>query len=216
MNKLLSIIFIVAPTMYFGYVGKPTEMGIALLMGTLVSAFINLDKFSSFKGAGFEAQLKEAKETVEKAQVTIEILKEILQPLLFNTLHSITYMGRLSAGGPTANKDTIRDGCKQIISTLNIDSPELTDIISTYDRYIIWDCYNQILNKIRSCSISDTLYEQLNVDNKYSNNNYPSLDFIYRAFSDNNIPLANLPTDVSDAIKNYQHRLANNTCINEL
>ena len=216
LNKFLSILFIVAPTMYFGYIGKPAEMGLAILMGTLVSAFVNLDKFSSFKGAGFEAELREAKETVEKALVTVENLKEIVQPLLFNTLHSITYMGRLSAGGPNANKDTIRDGCKQIISTLEINSSELNHIISTYDNYMMWDCYNKILTKVRSANISDTLYTQLQVTNSYGDNNHPTLDFIYKAFSDNNMPLDQLPTDVLDAIKHYEYRLTHNTSPNKL
>lgn len=218
MNRILSIIFIVVPTMYFGYIGKATEMGLALLMGTLVATFINLDKFSSFKGAGFEAQLREAKETVEKALVTVENLREILQPLLFNTLHSITYMGRIGGGGPSTNKDTIRDGCEKIISTLKIDSPELLDIISTYNKFNMWDAYGQILNLLNQ--IDDrpqTLLIQLDVDNRYSDDNYPPLSFIYKALSDNNIPLDTLSSDISKAIKNYEYRLTynaspHNTC----
>ena len=45
-------------TIYFGYVGKPTEMGLAITAGFIGLVFSSLDKFESFKAGGVEAKLK--------------------------------------------------------------------------------------------------------------------------------------------------------------
>ena len=58
----------------FGVMGKPTEMGIVVLVGAIVLAFLNIDKIQRFKGAGFEAEMKRA---VEEANATIEQLREV-------------------------------------------------------------------------------------------------------------------------------------------
>jgi len=46
-------------SLLFGFLGKPTEMGLAILAGSLGLAFLNIDKIKRFKGAGFEAEMKE-------------------------------------------------------------------------------------------------------------------------------------------------------------
>jgi hypothetical protein len=43
---------------YFGYVGKPTEMGLVIAAGFIGLVFSSLDKFESFKAGGIEAKLK--------------------------------------------------------------------------------------------------------------------------------------------------------------
>lgn len=42
-----------------GFCGKPAEMGISVLAGAIGLAFSNIDKISKFKGAGFEAEMRE-------------------------------------------------------------------------------------------------------------------------------------------------------------
>ena len=42
-----------------GFMGMPTEMGLVILSGALGMAFSNIDKISEFKGAGFEAKMKD-------------------------------------------------------------------------------------------------------------------------------------------------------------
>ncbi len=41
------------------FLGKPTEMGFAILAGALGLAFANINKIRKFKGAGFEAEMHE-------------------------------------------------------------------------------------------------------------------------------------------------------------
>ena len=42
----------------YGFIGKPTEMGLAIIAGALGLAFSNIDRISRFKGAGFEAEMR--------------------------------------------------------------------------------------------------------------------------------------------------------------
>jgi len=62
MNRILNLIaftVLFGVSLVFGLLGKATEMGLAILAGVLGLAFLNLDKLKRFKGAGFEAEMKE-------------------------------------------------------------------------------------------------------------------------------------------------------------
>ncbi|OAM96724.1 hypothetical protein AZ468_23840 (plasmid) [Vibrio europaeus] len=71
-------------------------MGIAVVASSIFLAFANLDKFSKFKGAGFEAELKSV---VDEANSSIENLKAVTTPLLITSLDLISKDGRWSDGG---------------------------------------------------------------------------------------------------------------------
>jgi hypothetical protein len=43
---------------FFGYIGKPAEMGLAILAGATALAFANLGKICRFKGVGFEGEMR--------------------------------------------------------------------------------------------------------------------------------------------------------------
>ncbi|WP_074905850.1 hypothetical protein [Nitrosomonas communis] len=58
----------------FGLLGQPTEMGIIVLAGAISFAFLNIDKIQRFKGAGFEAEMREI---VNNANATIEQLRDV-------------------------------------------------------------------------------------------------------------------------------------------
>ncbi|CAF1850276.1 hypothetical protein [Bacillus subtilis] len=91
MKTCFSLILIMVPTLIFGFMGKPTEMGIAALTGAVASAFINLEKFSSFKGAGFEAELRKVENVVSEAYATLNNLKQVAKPLLEVSLQTLFY-----------------------------------------------------------------------------------------------------------------------------
>lgn len=56
--QALSFVVLLFGSFCFGYLGKPTEMGLSILAGVLSLAFTNIDKISKFKGAGFEAEMR--------------------------------------------------------------------------------------------------------------------------------------------------------------
>lgn len=62
--EIISFIVILAGSMFFGSKGMPVEMGLSIVAGAMSIAFVNLDKFSRIKGAGFEADLREKIEAV--------------------------------------------------------------------------------------------------------------------------------------------------------
>lgn len=98
-KKIIRAIFIatiiMGPVLYFGIIGKPTEMGISIVASSLVLAFINIDKIEFFKGGGFEARLRDIEKVKEEAYSTIEELKKVAIPLIAETLHSINMAMRL-------------------------------------------------------------------------------------------------------------------------
>ncbi len=76
--QFLSAVVLLGISVCFGFMSKPTEMGLAILAGALGLAFSNLDKFSEFSGAGFSAKMKDQvqavidKETEELPVKTVE------------------------------------------------------------------------------------------------------------------------------------------------
>ncbi|SEB05015.1 hypothetical protein [Alkalimonas amylolytica] len=65
-------------TVFFGYRGLATEMGLMIVAGSVFLSFLNLDKFKAFKGAGFSAELKD---TLDKASATKVELEELSSKL---------------------------------------------------------------------------------------------------------------------------------------
>lgn len=92
MKNYFAVAYTAICPLIFGFLGKPTEMGLSAVTGCLLLAFLNLEKFESFKGAGFEAKLKQA---VVDAYATIEKLQKLAASLAEPIVMSITMENRL-------------------------------------------------------------------------------------------------------------------------
>ncbi len=55
---------LLAGSLVFGFLGKTAEMTLAIVAGAMGLAFTNIDKIARFKGAGFEAEMREKIETI--------------------------------------------------------------------------------------------------------------------------------------------------------
>ena len=75
--QILSAMILLIVSTCFGYLGKPTEMGLAILAGALGLAFSNLDKFSEFSGAGFSAKMKDQLQAVIDKETEESPSKEV-------------------------------------------------------------------------------------------------------------------------------------------
>ena len=184
-KMIISLLCIVIPTMFFGIIERPVEMGIALVMGAIAASFINIDKFKSFKGAGFEAKLHEAKETIDKALVTVEKLKNVIEPLILHTLYNITHEGRIGSGGPTSDKDRIRDLCSEVVSDLDIENEEIKKALNLYNNYSVWDELARVESKIKyDGNIRNTLIDVIRsrFPKRQNDNNFPSTENIENLF----------------------------------
>ncbi|MDP3795594.1 MAG: hypothetical protein Q8R06_00390 [Polaromonas sp.] len=62
--QTIAFAFLLGASSYFGYIGKPTEMGLSILASVLALAFTNIDKIRKFKGAGFEAEMRDKVEAM--------------------------------------------------------------------------------------------------------------------------------------------------------
>jgi hypothetical protein len=91
MRALASAALVLVPTVGFGVWERPAEMGLALIAGAIAAAFLNLEKFERFKGAGFEAEMRHV---VKEAHVTIEALRSVARPLIATTLRLLTVGNR--------------------------------------------------------------------------------------------------------------------------
>ncbi len=69
--QVCSFVVLLLGSTLFGVFGKPTEMGLAIVAGCLSLAFANLDKVAKFKGAGFEAEMRDKVEEMEGKVDTI-------------------------------------------------------------------------------------------------------------------------------------------------
>ncbi|MCC2971069.1 hypothetical protein [Massilia sp. IC2-476] len=89
-NYVLIALLVILPTV-FGFLEKPTEMGVIIVACSLALCFANLNKIQSFKGAGFEAQMREA---VQEAYATLDRLQEMVRPVARATIANVAYSGR--------------------------------------------------------------------------------------------------------------------------
>jgi hypothetical protein len=62
--RFLAFAFILAGSGYFGYLARPAEMALAIVAGSIALAFSYIDKIQRFKGAGFEAEMRQQLEVV--------------------------------------------------------------------------------------------------------------------------------------------------------
>ena len=113
------------------FAGKPTEMGLAIAAGALGLAFSNIDKISKFKGAGFEAEMKDniqavidketefdTDETVFKYAKT-ELNKD--QQKVISALANPAFTWRTATGISNESKLSPEIVSKELINLINLD-----------------------------------------------------------------------------------------------
>lgn len=59
-------------TIILAFQEKPASATVVVAAGAISMAFLNLDRFQSFKGAGFEAVMREAQNVVDEGNRTLE------------------------------------------------------------------------------------------------------------------------------------------------
>lgn len=131
------------PCLYFGYLGKPTEMGIVIIAGVLTASFLNLDKFHEIKAGALS--LKLAKEVINEAHVTVEKLKQVSVPLITAALTSLTYGGRWE-GISEDKQHLLVDRLKSASEALKSEEVELA--IKEFHLMNTRDMYNNFMHEL--------------------------------------------------------------------
>lgn len=116
------------------------EMGIAVAASGVFLAFTNLDKFSEFKGAGFEAKLRQA---VDEANATIDNLKEVAKPLILTNLTALAKAGRFSEGAFNKNHD-LYDQLSEMQAKIGLVGDDLEKSKSSYLNIHAWDMVSEL------------------------------------------------------------------------
>lgn len=142
--NIIGFILLIASVFVFGLKGMTAEMGIAVAASSIFLAFANLDKFSEFKGAGFEAKLRKA---VDEANATIENLKEVAKPLIKTNLFALAKAGRLSGSAFHKSHD-VYDQLAELQRKIELDGQDLEESKACYLNIHAWDMVSELSGNI--------------------------------------------------------------------
>jgi len=144
LKNIIGFALIIISVFLFGLKGMTVEMGIAVAASGIFLAFSNLEKFSKFKGAGFEAELKQV---VNEANATIDNLKEVATPLLITNLELLANSGRF--GDSDSNEDhKLFDRILSLQEKIGLSSKEIKEATNHYLNIHAWDLFSDIANTI--------------------------------------------------------------------
>lgn len=74
--QFFAYVLLLIGTVTFGLLGKPAEMGLAIVAAAIALAFSDIERFSKIKGAGFEAELRKQVEAVVDKETEIPPVEE--------------------------------------------------------------------------------------------------------------------------------------------
>lgn len=138
-----AFIFLFLGTGYFGYEGKPVEMGLMFAIGAFGMVFSCLDKFEFFKGAGVEMKLREFRQVVDEGNV---ILKKLRAVTLFSAeavLTQVIAMGRIGVDNRLRRETKAR--VAGILENIKATSDEIDSVEKYWRKYTIVDYIFHIL-----------------------------------------------------------------------
>ncbi|WP_052675912.1 hypothetical protein [Paenibacillus sp. IHBB 10380] len=190
---ILSVLLILGPSLFFGFIGKPAEMGVALAAGALAAAFLNLDKLQKFKGAGIEFELKQA---VKEAQATIENLKEFTDPLFVSSI-KIMSVGMTWDGIPENIQHDIVRKIEKITDGNNV-SVDVTNAIKDFYDYNFIQLFNRLISGIEGY-YKPEVSKQLSLLMDAEKSIFPSGKQVDQVLSE----LPHITPELEDLIKDY-------------
>ena len=129
---VVSAVVLLVVSSILAFLGKPTEMALVILAGSLGMAFSNIDKISKFKGAGFEAEMRDLridaildKETESDPKENDPGLLEIsfnrsLEKIL-SALNNPAYTWRTVAGVSKESGLPLETVTKELINLVGMD-----------------------------------------------------------------------------------------------
>lgn len=109
--------------MILGVLGKPTEMGLIVVAGAISIAFLNIDRIQRFKGAGFEAEMRQA---VEQAHATVEQLRTLAATSAESTL-TILMAGNFFDGATLSTRLDLHDCLIRSLKEIGVPRPQIDE-----------------------------------------------------------------------------------------
>jgi len=151
-NIILTLYTAIVP-LIFGYLDKTAAMGLSAVIGCLLLAFANIDKFESFRGAGFEAKLKKA---VTDAYATIDKLKNLSTSLAEPIVATITMQDRLMQYIPTTTKCEMICDIERSLKEVGVTERKIKDTTKFFYELIERDHVSHILQHMRRQTATPT------------------------------------------------------------
>lgn len=198
-KETLTLIIILGPTLYFGFVGKVAEMGVVLAAGVLAVAFLNLDKLQKFKGAGIEVELKKA---VEEAQATLDNLKDFTIPLYIFSIKNMTE-GLTWEGITDEDRHIIVQKIEKITHEHAIDS-DVKDAIDSFYNFNLKNYFENVRKDVLKHYNEDIDKQLFNLAD-YASGNFPTEMQIRNTLSG----LDKISPELELSICNYAYYKAN-------
>jgi hypothetical protein len=109
--------------MILGVLGKPTEMGLIVVAGAISIAFLNIDRIQRFKGAGFEAEMRQA---VEQAHATVEQLRTLAAASAESTLTTLM-AGNFMGGTTLSTRLDLHDRLIKSLEDIGVPQPQIDE-----------------------------------------------------------------------------------------
>lgn len=201
LNALLMAVLITGAAL-FGWRELPVEMGVMVVACSICLAFANIDRIQSFKGAGFEAEMRKA---VDEAYATTEHLKAIATPLVLAGIQNLTYGGRWDGLGHDRER-ALKMEFENTAKLLQLDQPELKAAFKAFYIYqgidLIVEIYNEIQTRFPNPEVYAAISPILNRDVQQ----LPSIEQVRKVLA----PLS--PENIealAPQIKKYENYLAN-------
>ncbi|NQY07529.1 MAG: hypothetical protein HRT68_15365, partial [Flavobacteriaceae bacterium] len=144
--NIIGFIFMLVSVFLFGLKGMAVEMGIAVAASCVFLAFANLDKFTKFKGAGFEAELRDV---VTEANATIQELKELADPLIRTNFEILAQANRMQ-GSNFDKTHELFDQLQLLQQKFQLDNAQIE---ISKNRYVVihaWDMVHEIIDDVRN------------------------------------------------------------------
>ena len=146
LNQKLITALVVIPIVV-GVFRTPKEMMIAVAAIGLALVFCNLEKFTRFKGAGFEAELRTA---VDRVYAAIEELRELGLSLSRPIVDDLAMSGRMFEYIHLKHKLERVEKIAETLRKLGASQPEIDDVCSTIYLRVSNDHMRHILYSLRS------------------------------------------------------------------
>lgn len=144
LGNLSGLLLLIVSIFVFGLRETPTEMGIAVAASFVYLAFVNLHKFESFKGAGFEGQLRKV---VDEANATIAQLKAVAVPLVITGISNLKTDSVLAIGDVDDQISRFKE-IVQLQLDLGLDSTRIDEGKVGFYNLTSWVCFEKMMESL--------------------------------------------------------------------
>lgn len=147
-NYVLIGALVIIPT-FFGASKMAAEMGLSIGAISLALFFANLGKFSKFKGAGFEAEMRNA---VRETYAALEELKELALSLSAPIVNELAVSGRMLQYIPLKYKLERVEKIAKTLENLGAKKSEIEEACSTIYSRVHDDHVKAILRSLKTAN----------------------------------------------------------------